>query len=148
MTELSPFFSLRILIILSAISFTGFFFLVSHLANVGFAENAADSVNLQNQARPLNNLQEETPHLLVGSFYTVEYGTEAKLLLNNKGIVPLEVRPTLYNLAGQSIEIAPVFVEPRSFRFINLQDWAKVFVPAASGFFTPEKTLFSERRFT
>ncbi|HEX8266975.1 MAG TPA: hypothetical protein VF596_16355 [Pyrinomonadaceae bacterium] len=42
--------------------------------------------------------------------------------MNNKGIKPLEVRPTLYNLAGQLLELPPVFVEANSFRFINLSE--------------------------
>lgn len=67
-----------------------------------------------------------TPHTLVGSYYTLENNIDAKLLLNNKGKDILEVRPTLYNSQGQQQEIPPVLVEPQSFRFINLQDWAAI----------------------
>lgn len=64
------------------------------------------------------------PHWLVGSFYSTQNGLTATLLLNNKGSQPLEVRPTLYNLHGQAIDIPPVTVDPASFRFVNLQEWA------------------------
>ncbi|MEP6903208.1 MAG: hypothetical protein ABJA66_15775, partial [Actinomycetota bacterium] len=67
-----------------------------------------------------------TPHNLVGSFYTLDYGTDAKLLLNNKGNTQLEVQPTLYNKQGQELQLPPVTVEPQSFRFINLADWAAI----------------------
>ena len=67
-----------------------------------------------------------TPHTLVGTFYTTENNIEAKLLLNNKGITMLEVRPTLYNLQGQELQLPSVWVEPQNFRFINLRDWAMI----------------------
>jgi hypothetical protein len=69
---------------------------------------------------------DETPHTLVGSYYTLQNNLDAKLLLNNKGNSPLEVQPTLYNLQGQELQIPSVTVEPQSFRFINLSDWASI----------------------
>ena len=69
---------------------------------------------------------DQTPHTLVGSFYTLHNNLEAKLLLNNKGNIPLEVHPTLYNLQGLELQLSPVTVEPQSFRFINLSDWAAI----------------------
>jgi hypothetical protein len=69
---------------------------------------------------------DETPHYLVGAFYDVENFPTAKLLLNNKDSVSREVRPTLYSLDGQALEIAPVVVEAGSFRMINLSDWASI----------------------
>lgn len=69
---------------------------------------------------------DQTPHTLVGSFYTLQNNLEAKLLLNNKGNTPLEVHPTLYNLQGLELQLSPVTVEPQSFRFINLSDWAAI----------------------
>jgi len=68
----------------------------------------------------------QTPHTLVGSYYLVDGNTESKLLLNNKGIVPLEVQPTLYNKQGQELQLPTVTVAPQNFRFINLSDWAAV----------------------
>jgi hypothetical protein len=68
----------------------------------------------------------DTPHNLVGAYYTLENGTDARLLLNNKGNIQLEVQPVLYNLQGQELSLPPVTVESQSFRFINLQDWASL----------------------
>ncbi|CAN5691104.1 hypothetical protein BH20ACI4_BH20ACI4_23080 [soil metagenome] len=66
----------------------------------------------------------EKPHTLVGAFYDVQNFPTAKLLLNNKDTQAREVRPTLYSLDGQAMEIAPVTVEANLFQMINLQDWA------------------------
>jgi len=125
--QCSRFFSFHKRIFFLTVLAVGLFCVLTYFSNVGFTQNIIESDALQKDVRQSNNAQEgETPHTLVGSFYTVQYGIEAKLLLNNKGIAPLEVRPTLYNLAGQSLELPPVFVEARSFRFINLADWASV----------------------
>lgn len=66
----------------------------------------------------------EILHKLVGSYYLTNENIDAKLLLNNKGNAPLEVSPTLYNKKGQELQVAPVIVEPQSFRLINISDWA------------------------
>lgn len=65
-------------------------------------------------------------HTLVGSYYSIENNTDAKLLLNNKGDEELEVKPTLYNFQGQELQLPPVTVDPQSFRFINLEEWAVI----------------------
>ena len=123
--KLFPLFSFRKRVFFFAIISVSFFCALTYFSNVGFTQNVTEFDALQKDVRELRNSQDnETPHTLVGSFYTVQNGIQAKLLLNNKGIAPLEVRPTLYNLAGQQIDIPPVVVEARSFRFINLQDWA------------------------
>jgi hypothetical protein len=70
------------------------------------------------------------PHTLVGSYYTLENNIDAKLLLNNKGIAQLEVQPTLYNAQGQGLQLPPVYVEPKSARFIDLADWAAIGGPS------------------
>lgn len=103
-----------------------FFCLLTYFSNVGFTQNADNSETLQKDIQQPDNVQDETPHWLVGSFYTTQNGITGKLLLNNKGITSLEVRPTLYNLAGQQLNLPSVWVEARSFRFINLADWAAV----------------------
>lgn len=68
----------------------------------------------------------ENPHTLVGSYYTLENNIDAKLLLNNKGTAQLAIQPTLYNFQGQELQLPIVTVEPQSYRFINLQDWAAI----------------------
>jgi len=68
----------------------------------------------------------EIPHTLVGSYYLTDEGITAKLLLNNKGNSPLNVSPTLYNKQGQELQLPSVTVDPQSFRYINLADWAAI----------------------
>jgi hypothetical protein len=63
------------------------------------------------------------PHLLAGSYYTLKNNITAKLLLNNKGPRPIEVRATLFSLSGERFEAPVVVVEPMSHRFVNLNDW-------------------------
>ena len=70
---------------------------------------------------PNANLDLEKPHLLAGSYYSMRGGLKATLLLNNKGPRPLEVRPTLFSLAGERLDIQPVIVEGNSFRMIDLR---------------------------
>jgi hypothetical protein len=81
----------------------------------------------------------EISHTLVGSYYSVENNLDAKLLLNNKGNTQLEVRPTLYSKLGQELQLPAVLVEPQSFRFINLRDWATL---GGDGFETGNIKLF------
>ena len=57
------------------------------------------------------------PHLLAGSYYTINNNFSAKLLLNNKGPLPIEVRPTLFSMSGERFEAAPVTVDANSHRF-------------------------------
>ena len=68
----------------------------------------------------------EILHTLVGSYYLTDENIDAKLLLNNKGNAQLVVRPTLYNKQGQELQMPYVTVEPQSFRFININDWASL----------------------
>jgi hypothetical protein len=71
-----------------------------------------------------DDTQSLKPHLLAGSYYSVKDGLSATLMLNNKGPHPLEVTPTLFDLAGHRLEIASITVEPNSFRNIDLREWA------------------------
>lgn len=64
------------------------------------------------------------PHLLAGSYYTLKNNFSAKLLLNNKGPLPIEVQPTLYSLSGERFAIPSVTVDANAHRFVNLRDWA------------------------
>lgn len=63
------------------------------------------------------------PHLLAGSYYSVKNGFGAKLLLNNKGPHPIEVKPTLFSMGGERYQVAPVKVEGNSFRLLNMGGW-------------------------
>jgi hypothetical protein len=82
-------------------------------------------------------------HLLAGSYYSMKGGLSATLMLNNKGPFPLEVQPTLFSLAGASLDIAPVTVEPNSFRMINLSEWA---APGGEAFQEGSVQLFHRGR--
>jgi hypothetical protein len=45
------------------------------------------------------------------------------LLLNNKGPHPVEVKPTLFSMNGESYEIAPVTVQGTSFQILDMSGW-------------------------
>jgi hypothetical protein len=77
-----------------------------------------------NQPADSTVLATELTHNLVASFYDLENYPTARLLLNNKGLSPVELRPTLYSLDGNAFEPAPVTVEPNSFRFVSINDLA------------------------
>ena len=105
--------------------------LVARFANVGSAENdqqpPAPKENVQKEINPQSDNQlDNKPHSLFGSYYSIDDGLTATLLLNNKGPQTLEVNPTLYSLSGQQLELPPVFVEPTSFQNINLSEWAGI----------------------
>jgi hypothetical protein len=63
------------------------------------------------------------PHLLAGSYYSVKNGLSAKLLLNNKGPHPIEVKPTLFSMGGERYKVAAVTVEGNSFKLLNMSGW-------------------------
>jgi hypothetical protein len=63
------------------------------------------------------------PHWLAGSYYSVKDGLSAKLLLNNKGPNPIEVKPTLFSMGGEKYEVAPVTVDGDSFQMLDVSDW-------------------------
>jgi len=66
----------------------------------------------------------DKPHILAASLYRIGEKLGTTLTLNNKGPRPLEVRPTLYNVSGERLEIPPVTVEANSHSVIDLREWA------------------------
>lgn len=66
------------------------------------------------------------PHLLAGSYYSLNNGFSAKLLLNNKGPLPIEVHPTLFSLSGERFDVPAVTVKGNSHRFEDFGDWAAI----------------------
>ncbi len=68
----------------------------------------------------------QTPHTLVGGYYTTQSGLESRLVLNNKGPQPIEVQPTLYSKNGAILQIPPIIVERNSHQTVNLSDWANI----------------------
>jgi len=88
------------------------------------SETFAAATDAANQLADSTVPATELTHNLVASFYDLENYPTARLLLNNKGLSPIELRPTLYSLDGNAFEPAPVTVEPNSFRFVSINDLA------------------------
>jgi len=63
------------------------------------------------------------PHHLFGTYYSAKDGLTAKLLLNNKGPLPLVAKPTLIASNGDRFDAPEVIVEGRSFQMIDLRNW-------------------------
>jgi len=66
------------------------------------------------------------PHLLAGAYYTINNNYSAKLLLNNKGPLPIEVQTTLFSLSGERFDALPVTVEPNAHRFEDFGEWVAI----------------------
>jgi P pilus assembly chaperone PapD len=66
----------------------------------------------------------DKPHLMAASYYSLQSGMKATLTLNNKAPRTLEVQPTLFSLAGERLDVAPVTVEPTSFRVVDISELA------------------------
>jgi hypothetical protein len=114
-------------LLLSSMLFILSLLLLSHFASARNFETGikSDSESGQNsQSGNENPPGTDKPHFLAGSYYSMKGGLSATLLLNNKGPRPLEVRPTLYSLAGERLDIAPVTIDSNSFRMIDLHEWA------------------------
>jgi hypothetical protein len=76
---------------------------------------------------------------MAATYYSLQNKLRTSISLNNKGIVPLEVRPTLFNLAGERLDVPPVTINPTSFRVFDLAEWA---APGGSGFEQGSLQLF------
>ena len=63
------------------------------------------------------------PHTLAGSYYTLKNSFSAKLLLNNKGPSPIEIRPTIFAMSGEEFKPPAITIAGNSYEFINLADW-------------------------
>jgi Bacterial Ig-like domain (group 2) len=68
----------------------------------------------------------DQPHYLAASYYTARHHLTPRLLLNNKGPQPVEVKPTLFSLSGARLDAPSVVVDPESFRFVDLRDLGAV----------------------
>ena len=66
---------------------------------------------------------DDTPHLLMGSYYSIKDNLSARLLLNNKGSLPLIAHPTLFSTAGERFEVPPITIDPESFQMVDISDW-------------------------
>jgi hypothetical protein len=112
--------------ILLIISFVFSFLLLAQFVSAELLEPIRQAEAQTDDSKQSKQAVDEKPHNVVAAFYDVQNFPSAKLLLNNKDIVAREVRPTLYNLDGNILEIAPVMIEANSHLMINLQDWANL----------------------
>jgi hypothetical protein len=69
-------------------------------------------------------LKEVKHHTLAAAYYSVEENLSATLTLNNKGPQPLNVQLSLFNLAGERLDVPSVTVEGTSHRVIDLREYA------------------------
>lgn len=68
--------------------------------------------------------QSDKPHTMAATYYSFQGNLKASINLNNKGLVPLEVTPTLFNLAGERLEVPAVTVGATTFQVFDLAEWA------------------------
>jgi len=68
--------------------------------------------------------QSDKPHTMAATYYSFQGNLKASINLNNKGLVPLEVTPTLFNLAGERLEVPAVTIDATTFQVFDLADWA------------------------
>ena len=68
--------------------------------------------------------QSDKPHTMAATYYSFQGNLKASINLNNKGLVPLEVTPTLFNLTGERLEVPAVTVGATTFQVFDLADWA------------------------
>lgn len=80
-----------------------------------------------------DNVDADKPHLLAASYYSLGGNLSATLMLNNKGPLPLDVRPTLFSLGGERLDLPPVIVEGKSFREIDLSQYGLAGTPFEQG---------------
>ncbi len=68
--------------------------------------------------------QSDKPHTMAASYYSLQGNLKSSITLNNKGLLPLEVTPTLFNLSGERLDVPPVTVDATSFQVFDLAEWA------------------------
>jgi hypothetical protein len=71
----------------------------------------------------------DKPHQLMGTYYSINNGLTAKLLLNNKGPSPLVAQPTLFAMTGERFDTPAVTVDGQSFQMIDLRNWIQTAGP-------------------
>jgi len=91
------------------------------IVNAANHSGAGHSIsNLASSALP----QSDKPHTMAATYYSFQGNLKASINLNNKGLVPLEVTPTLFNLAGERLEVPAVTVGATTFQVFDLAEWA------------------------
>ena len=108
------------------------------LRRVGAQGPAAQQSDVQPQGTPSgcacsDDKEDDKPHLLAASYYSLNGGLTATLMLNNKGPKPLTVQPTLFSSSGERMEVASVTVEGNSYREIDLKEYGVEGTPFQEG---------------
>jgi len=75
-------------------------------------------------------VQLDKPHTMVASNYSLQGNLKSSISVNNKGLVSLEVKPTLFSLSGERLDVPPVTVDATSFQVFDLAEWAAPGGPA------------------
>jgi len=71
-------------------------------------------------------VESDKPHVMAASYYSLQGNLKSSISLNNKGLLPLEVKPTLFNLDGERLDVPPVTIDATSFRIFDLAEWASL----------------------
>lgn len=119
--RMKSFTSLALMISVGAL----FLLSLSFSRSVGVRASQAGCASCQEDANK--------PHLLATSYYSVRDNLKAILMLNNKGPCQLEVKPTLFSLSGQRLDLPPVTVEGNTFREIDLREFGIAGTPFEEG---------------
>lgn len=77
-----------------------------------------------NPSPPYVLAQSDKPHTMTASYYKLQANLKTHISLNNKGVLPLEVRPTLFNLSGERLNVPAVTVDATSFQVFDIAEWA------------------------
>jgi hypothetical protein len=57
---------------------------------------------------------------LVGTYYSLRGNLNSTLMLNNKGVLPLDVTPTFFSRTGTRLDLPPLTVNAASYREVDL----------------------------
>jgi hypothetical protein len=96
------------------------FLLRSHLVKAQFSEETRQTEIQPNKSElPSQNIDEQS-HTLVGTYYSLRGNLNSTLMLNNKGVLPLDVTPTFFSRTGTRLDLPPLTVNAASYREVDL----------------------------
>ncbi|HEX5733474.1 MAG TPA: hypothetical protein VF131_11630 [Blastocatellia bacterium] len=75
-------------------------------------------------------VESDKPHIMAASYYSLQGNLKSSISLNNKGLLPLEVKTTLFNMDGEHLDVPAVTIEATSFRVFDLAEWASLGGPS------------------
>lgn len=98
------------------------FLLLSHFVSAELFEPTPQIETQTENFKQQNVNANQQPHILAGSYYSLQNNLSATLMLNNKGSLPLSVTPTFFSLNGTPLELAPLMVNAASYQEIDLRE--------------------------